>query len=79
MLWEKSMENFISVWYNKNIKEKIRGKNFYDRHCPKNILSCKLLSKLGFILSEKETLTFHKDEKGKAIFFEGGIFIKKVK
>ena len=37
----------------------------------------KLLEKLGFVLTETESLSFHKDEHGKDIVFEGGIFIKK--
>ena len=43
----------------------------------KNIPSCKLLEKLGFVLTETESLSFHKDGHGKDIVFEGGIFIKR--
>ena len=43
----------------------------------KNIPSCKLLKKLGFVLTETESLSFHKDEHGKDIVFEGGIFINR--
>ena len=43
----------------------------------KNIPSCKLLEKLGFVLTETESLSFHKDEYGKDIVFEGGIFINR--
>ena len=44
-----------------------------------NIPSCKLLEKLGFVLEKTETLSFHKDEYGTDIVFEGGIFVKKPK
>ena len=43
----------------------------------KNIPSCRLLEKLGFVLTETESLSFHKDEHGKDIVFEGGIFINR--
>lgn len=42
----------------------------------KNTPSCKLLNKLGFVLRDSETLSFHKDENGNDITFEGGIFVK---
>ena len=42
----------------------------------KNVPSCKLLDKLGFVLAATEMLSFHKDENGNAITFEGGRFIK---
>ena len=42
----------------------------------KNEPSCKLLKKLGFVLKERESLAFHKDEAGKDIVFEGGHFIR---
>lgn len=41
----------------------------------KNTPSCKLLNKLGFTLGSTETLSFHKDENGNDIIFEGGNFI----
>ena len=41
----------------------------------KNTPSCKLLGKLGFVLKDTETLSFHKDENGNEITFEGGNFI----
>ncbi|MBQ7365374.1 MAG: GNAT family N-acetyltransferase [Clostridia bacterium] len=41
-----------------------------------NLPSCKLLYKLGFVLTATEILSFHKDETGGAISFEGGIFRK---
>lgn len=41
----------------------------------KNTPSCKLLGKLGFTLKSTETLSFHKDENGNDITFEGGNFI----
>lgn len=44
-----------------------------------NILSCKLLDKLGFVLMKTETLSFHKDNTGKDIVFEGGIYCKENK
>lgn len=42
-----------------------------------NTPSCKLLEKLGFVLSDTEELSFHKDELGNDIKFEGGNFIYK--
>ena len=42
----------------------------------KNTPSCKLLEKLGFVLIATEMLSFHKDEKGNDITFEGGVFMK---
>ena len=42
----------------------------------KNVPSCKLLKKLGFVLQGTETLSFHKDEEGNDIVFEGGLFVK---
>lgn len=42
----------------------------------KNIPSCKLLERLGFILVNTETLSFHKDDNGNDITFEGGIYRK---
>lgn len=41
-----------------------------------NTPSCKLLKRLGFTLKQTESVSFHKDEYGNDIFFEGGIFIK---
>lgn len=43
----------------------------------KNIPSCKLLKKLGFELQKTEKLSFHKDQNGQDIIFEGGIFVKR--
>lgn len=43
----------------------------------KNIQSCKLLNKLGFILPKTEILSFHKDKSGNDIVFESGFFIRK--
>lgn len=60
--------NYISK--NRNIK------NFTAGTALKNTPSCKLLKKLGFVLKETEILSFHKDENGNDITFEGGIFIK---
>lgn len=42
----------------------------------KNIPSCRLLEKLGFVLEKTETLSFHKDIRGQDIVFEGGVFVK---
>ena len=42
----------------------------------KNEPSCMLLKKLGFVLKERESLAFHKDEAGEDIVFEGGHFIR---
>ena len=44
----------------------------------KNVPSCRLLEKLGFTLTATETLSFHKDEYGNDIVFEGGIFRKEI-
>ena len=44
----------------------------------KNIPSCNLLNKLGFVLKKTETLAFHKDENGNDITFEGGIYHKEI-
>ena len=41
----------------------------------KNTPSCKLLGKLGFVLIDTEILSFHVDENGNDITFEGGNFI----
>ena len=41
----------------------------------KNTPSCKLLNKLGFVLNGTEPLSFHRDENGNDIYFEGGNFI----
>lgn len=49
--------------------------NFTAGTALKNTPSCKLLNKLGFVLKDTETLSFHKDENGNNITFEGGNFI----
>lgn len=41
-----------------------------------NTPACKLLEKLGFSLKDREQRSFHKDEQGRAISFEGGVFVK---
>ncbi|MDU5107926.1 MAG: GNAT family N-acetyltransferase [Clostridium sp.] len=51
-------------------------KSFTAGTALKNIPSCNLLKKLGFVLSKTETLAFHKDENGFDIAFEGGHFIR---
>lgn len=43
----------------------------------RNIPACNLLKKLGFVLEGTKTLSFHKDENGHDILFEGGYFVKK--
>lgn len=43
-----------------------------------NIPSLRLLERLGFVLRKTEKLSFHKDENGNDIVFEGGVFIKKI-
>ena len=45
----------------------------------KNAPSCKLLQKLGFAWADTETLSFHKDECGNDIVFEGGVFRKEIR
>ena len=42
----------------------------------KNAPSCRLLEKLGFTRIATEMLSFHKDETGNDIVFEGGLFRK---
>ena len=42
----------------------------------KNMPSCKLLDKLGFVLKGTQMLSFHKDGNGNDISFEGGVFVK---
>lgn len=42
-----------------------------------NIPSYHLLQKLGFVLEETETLSFHKDEAGRDMVFEGGRFVRR--
>lgn len=44
----------------------------------KNTPSCSLLRKLGFVLKETEMLSFHTDEAGKAIAFEGGVYQREI-
>ena len=44
----------------------------------KNTPSCKLLGRLGFVLENTETLSFHKDQSGNDITFEGGIYRKEI-
>lgn len=40
-----------------------------------NTQSCKLLKKLGFVCTETEKMSFHKDEFGNDITFNGGNFL----
>jgi [ribosomal protein S5]-alanine N-acetyltransferase len=40
-----------------------------------NAPSCKLLEKLGFVCKDTEELSFHKDESGNDIIFQGGSFV----
>ena len=57
--------------------EKTRNvKAFSSGTALENIPSIKLLEKLGFVLQKTEKLSFHKDENGNDIVFEGGVFIK---
>ena len=57
--------------------EKTRNvKAFSSGTALKNIPSLRLLERLGFVLSKTEKLSFHKDENGNDIIFDGGIFIK---
>lgn len=44
-----------------------------------NTPSCKLLEKLGFDCVDTEQLSFHKDESGNDIIFQGGNFVYKRK
>lgn len=54
-----------------------RTVNFTAGTALKNLPSCKLLEKLGFVLKGTERLAFHKDADGNDIVFEGGIFEKR--
>lgn len=57
--------------------EYLKGINitkFVARTALNNLPSVKLLESLGFELVDTEKVSFYKDEKGKDIFFDGGIF-----
>lgn len=56
--------------------EKRNVKVFTAGMALKNLPSCRLLGKLGFVLEKTETLSFQRDENGNDITFEGGVFIK---
>ena len=61
-----------------NYMKKHRGaKGFTAGTALANTPSCKLLEKLGFICTETEELSFHKDELGNDITFKGGNFVYK--
>lgn len=59
-------------------KSKYAVKSFTAGMALENIPSCKLLAKLGFVLENIETLSFHKDKNGKGIIFVGGIYRKDI-
>ncbi len=44
-----------------------------------NIPSVKLLEKLGFSLTGKEILSYHKDKDGNGIYFESGLYEKQLR
>ena len=48
-------------------------KSFSSGTALENIASLRLLEKLGLVLRETEKRSFHKDEKGNDIVFEGGV------
>lgn len=57
--------------------EYLKGMNitkFVARTALNNLPSVKLLKSLGFELVDTEKVSFYKDEEGKDIFFDGGIF-----
>ena len=57
--------------------EYLKGMNitkFVARTALNNLPSVKLLKSLGFELVDTEKVSFYKDEDGKDIFFDGGIF-----
>jgi len=59
----------------KYIKENFEAKGFSAGTALENIPSCKLLEKLGFILKKTEEMSFHKDDIGNDITFNGGEFL----
>ena len=62
--------------------EYLKGMNitkFVARTALNNLPSVKLLKSLGFELVDTEKVSFYKDEDGKDIFFDGGIFELNVK
>ena len=60
----------------KYMKENHKVQVFTAGTALKNIPSCNLLEKLGFVLKGRESLAFHKDEAGNDVTFEGGNFIR---
>lgn len=65
-------ESCIAVM--KYMKQFCGAKGFTAGTALANAPSCKLLEKLGFVCRDTEELSFHKDELGNDIIFQGGIF-----
>ena len=62
--------------------EYLKGMNitkFVARTALNNLPSVKLLKSLGFELVDTEKVSFYKDEEGKDILFDGGIFKLNIK
>ena len=53
------------------------AKGFTAGTALENTPSCKLLEKLGFVCTETEKMSLHKDKDGNDIIFNGGNFIYK--
>lgn len=62
----------------KYINQHFRINSFTAGTAIDNVPSCNLLMKLGFRCEETEILSFHKDEFGNNISFEGGNFVLEV-
>ncbi|MBQ8278469.1 MAG: GNAT family N-acetyltransferase [Roseburia sp.] len=59
----------------KYFREEIGVKTFTAGTAIENVPSCKLLKKLGFACVSVEPRTFHKDDAGNDILFQGGNFV----
>lgn len=61
------------------LEESREVKGFSSGTALKNVPSCRLLKKLGFVQTGTEQVSFCKDQDGNDIIFEGGSFIKSVR
>lgn len=59
----------------KYMKQFCGAKGFTAGTALANAPSCKLLERLGFVCRDTEKLSFHKDELGNDIIFQGGNFV----
>ena len=66
-------ESLVSVL---DYMKEIGAKQIYAGTALKNIPSVRLLKSVGFELVGTEQISFHKDNEGNDIIFEGGNFIK---